>query len=511
MKIIKIGEPKFGKLRRENAIYVDKTEHIHRMWVPGGYFFLSRPRRFGKSLTVSTLNELALGRRELFEGLWIYDKLDNWDTHPVIHLSFDAISNNPGKLEPNLIRALEVIAQKYGVEITENELKEKFKELIEKLSVINPVVLLIDEYDKPLTDHFSNLTQAYANRDVLRDFYSPLKTLTDKIRLIFITGVSKFSRMSLFSVLNNLTDITIDARYATMCGYTETELTEHFDSYWHQLAAKLQISYETLRAEIRRRYDGYNWLGELVYNPWSILNCCDKLQMGNFWYSSGSPIYLIQKLHDGSHFNLQELVVSQTLIDSYELEDMDYRNLLFQTGYLTIAEYHWQQGEYVLRYPNAEVEESLHQHLLGSFSEQSAKDALPTIRELLDMLKRCDMDAFKIRFNGLFASIPDNMFFAKYEGYFQAIIHLTFRYLGLYARSEVRQAKGRLDTIVILPMQVYIFEFKVNDTAAAALQQIKDRDYAAPYRGSGKEIILVGIALSQTQKGIADLVHEIVK
>lgn len=509
MKILKVGEPDFEKLRRENVVYVDKTELIHRMWVPGGYFFLSRPRRFGKSLTVSTLKALALGKKELFESLWIYDKVDNWEAHPVVHLSFSSVSNGPGKLLPSLLRQLDKIAHEYGFTLSETNLNEKFQELIETLSKRNPVVLLIDEYDKPLTDYFDNLPQAYENQKILREFYAPLKDLTGHIRLIFITGISKFSKMSLFSTLNNLADLTLDEQYGTLCGYTDAELTQHFDPYFRKLAEKLDISYEALRAEIKRNYNGYNWLGENVYNPWSVINCCYTQRISNYWFTSGNPYFLIQKLREANQYDLNDLTLTDAFMNSYELEELDFKNLLFQTGYMTIESYNWREREYTLRYPNLEVEESLYQHLSGAYTHSSPANGAPTAKELAQILKKRDLSAFEARINALFATIPDNMFFARYEGYYQAVMHVTFHNMGFLTQSEVRQAKGRPDIIVVFPDRVYILEFKLHDTAEAVLQQIKDKDYAAPYRGSGREIILIGIQFGKTEKGIKKMVHEV--
>lgn len=471
---------------------------------------MSRPRRLGKSLTVSTLKALALGKKELFEGLWIYDNVDNWEVHPVIHLSFSSISNGPGKLLPKLMDKLDDIAKSYGATLTKDSLTEKFQELIETLSQRNPVVLLIDEYDKPLTDHFDNLPQAYENQKILREFYAPLKDLTAHIRLIFITGISKFSKMSLFSVLNNLADLTLNETYGTLCGYTDAELTQHFDTYFRKLAKKLDISYEELRAEIKRNYNGYNWLAENVYNPWSVINCCYSQQISNYWFTSGNPYFLVQKLREANQYDLNDLTITDALMNSYELEELDFKNLLFQTGYMTIESYNWREKEYSLRYPNLEVEESLYQHLSGAYTHSSPANGMPTAKELAQILKRRDLDAFEARINALFAAIPDNMFFAQYEGYYQAIMHVTFRIMGFLAQSEVRQAKGRPDITVIFPERVYILEFKLHDTAEAALQQIKDKDYAAPYRGSEREIVLIGIQFGKTEKGIKKMAHEVV-
>lgn len=371
MKGLPIGIQTFSKLIEGGFIYVDKTEYIHSLFANGGqYYFLSRPRRFGKSLLVSTLKEIFSGNKELFKGLWIYDKIA-WKKHPIIHIDFLGLKYSSKKeLAETLDYLVEENAGAHRLKLQEKSYDKKFKELIIRLSQKNRVVVLIDEYDKPIIDFVDNEKLALENRDILRSFYSTIKGADEYLQFAFFTGVSKFSRVSVFSGLNNLNDITMDERYATMLGYTQGELESYFQGRIEQMAAGWGISQGELLAKIREWYNGYSWQGkDFVYNPFSILQFFDKKSFDNYWFSSGTPTFLVKKIKefdiDTERFEKYE--TNQFLFDSYDIDRMNVFSLLFQTGYLTVkAIKETSSGSriYELSYPNREVKESLN-HLIN--------------------------------------------------------------------------------------------------------------------------------------------------
>jgi hypothetical protein len=504
MKPLPIGIQSFRKLREGDFLYVDKTEYIHRLLRGSGIYFLSRPRRFGKSLLLSTLKEVFQGNRALFRGLWIEDKID-WKPYPVMHLSFDKISSKSTGTALLLEEELDAVASGYGLKLIRTGIKGKTSELISKLAGDTGVVILIDEYDKPILDAVpDNIELAHSRREVLKEFFETLKSEDAHIRFLLITGISKFSRMSVFSGMNNLQDLTLHERYAAICGYTQEELEAYFAEAFPDIATQQQLPEPALLPELRQWYNGYNWGGDLrVYNPWSILNLVDKRQIKNYWFSSGHPEFLLKILKKGLFYQLTDLTVNEILLDSFELENIDYRALLFQTGYLTIGTADPVLHTYTLRYPNREIEESLLQYMLAAYSETRIGDTGLTALHLREALQTGDLNRVVAILNSLFASIPHQIFLPQYEAYFHSILHIAFTLLGFYVQSEPSTAAGRADAVVTLPDRVYIFEFKINGTAQEALAQIESRDYAGPYRASGKTVIPVGVGLSVEEKGIS--------
>ena len=357
-----IGIQSFSEIRENDFLYVDKTEIIHQLISAGKYYFLSRPRRFGKSLTLSTIKALFLGQKTLFDGLWI---MDNWDwtkQHPVIHISFSSIGYKTMGLKKALNNALNSTATDLGIQLSNSTFDQKFKELIEKLSSRNKVILLIDEYDKPIIDYLDNLPQAKAHQKILKIFYSVIKDADPYIRFLMITGVSKFSKVSIFSELNNLEDITIDWRFAELVGLTQKELEGNFDQYLQASEKRLKIDRIQLLQSIKEWYNGYSWDGEFfVYNPFSLLNFFQKSAFRNFWFATGTPTFLVNLLKERNFYNLGRTEVGQATFDSFDIENIDTYSLLFQTGYLTIKQVE-PFGLYVLDYPNREVKDSMLQY-----------------------------------------------------------------------------------------------------------------------------------------------------
>jgi Predicted AAA-ATPase/PD-(D/E)XK nuclease superfamily len=502
MKRLPIGRSDFSSIREEGFVYVDKTELIYKLLINGGRYFLSRPRRFGKSLTVSTLEAIFQGKRDLFKGLWIEDKID-WKKFPVLMFSFDQITSSDGNTHDLLIQQLHNVAKKNNVKLTQKDVKSLTEELIEKVSKKGKVVILVDEYDKPILDVVPHKMElANERREILKDFFETIKNKDGQVHFVFVTGVSKFAKMTMFSGPNQLKDITLSPKFSAICGYTQEELEFHFSYSFPQIAKNQQVAEGNLISEIKKWYNGYSWTGEHVYNPWSILNMVDEGYIRNYWFNSGSPSFLLRYLKAGLYYKLTNFNVPETVLDSFEIEKIDYRALLFQGGYLTIKSEDVKSHTYLLGFPNCEVEMALSQFMLATFSETNVNDAGMSALDLREALLANDLEQFKLIVNSLFSSIPSPIFLQKYEAYYHAILHTTFTLLGYYANNEVHTSAGRADAVVTLPNQIFIFEFKINDTAKAALQQIKDKNYAGKYAASGKKITLVGVELSKVDKGI---------
>ena len=497
MKNLPIGFQAFGKLIAENYLYIDKTGDIYRLISEGGqYYFISRPRRFGKSLLVSTLKEIFSGNKELFKNLWIFDKID-WEPHPVIHIDFLGLRySTTDELIETLNYLINHNAEFHGIDLTEKSYDQRFRELIIKLSRKNKVVVLVDEYDKPIIDFVENQEIAIRNKNILRSFYSTLKGLDEYLRFVFITGVSKFSKVSLFSDLNNLTDITLDKKYATMLGYTHQELLEYFADRLETLTEKGNKD-EWLK-DIRTWYKGYSWDGKnFVYNPFSILNFFEKEEIKNYWFESGSPLFLVKLIrkYDIDLAQLEHYKAGEEIFSSYDIDRMNVGSLMFQTGYLTIKEIQEisrTKRFYILSYPNQEVREAFLVYLLGDFSPNFADRISVIINDLKTNLESGNIDRFFEITRSIFAQIPYDIFVKDREGYYQTVIYIILKLIGIDICCELETNRGRIDAVIELGSAIYIMEFKLG-TAAEALNQIKEKKYYEKYQVSSKEIILTGI------------------
>ena len=360
-----IGIQHFRDIRENNFLYVDKTEAIFRLTESGKFFFLSRPRRFGKSLTLSTLKALFQGQKELFDGLWVQDHWDWTQQHPVVHIGFSSIGYKELGLEKAIEIQLRKIAKSEAVNLEGKGISQLFKELIEKLSSQNEVVLLIDEYDKPIIDYLDDIPQAKAHQKILKSFYSIIKDAGTHIRFLMITGVSKFSKVSIFSELNNLEDITVDWRFSALVGLTQEEVEHNFEAHLQASQERLKINRAQLLKEVKDWYNGYSWDGEVfVYNPFSLLNFFHKSAFLNFWFATGTPTFLVRLLKKRQDINFEKIEVDQSIFESYDIDNLDTLPLLFQTGYTTIKSIE-EFGIYLLDYPNREVKESLLRHLIS--------------------------------------------------------------------------------------------------------------------------------------------------
>ncbi|MEW6366629.1 MAG: ATP-binding protein [Acidobacteriota bacterium] len=510
MKGLPLGISTFSKLIGSGCVYVDKTRQIHQLVSQaGGYFFLSRPRRFGKSLLISTLKAVFEGNRELFSGLWIQDKL-GWKPSPVVRIDFSGLRlTEPLRLERALGGLVSRAAAEHGVKLNERGFDSRFQELIRKLSICaGKAVLLVDEYDKAITDRVDDPEIATANRDVLRDFYSGIKACDESLRFVLITGVSKFSRVSLFSGLNNLEDITVDDRYSTLLGWTEEELLSSFDDWIDSTASRMELPREDLLNRVREWYNGYSWDGRnFVYNPQSILSLFSKGRLSNFWFETGTPSFLLKMMRQYRMdiSALEQYETDDSLFEAYDVDRMDVAMLLFQTGYLTIKRTATAASgatEYTLSYPNREVRESLIKHVLADFSQSRTAAVGLTARRMASSIARDDLaESFKL-LRSLFASIPYDAFVRDLEGYYETVIYLTLALMGVDVRTEVETNVGRVDAVVETPTRVYVMEFKMG-TQEEALEQIREKRYWERFRASGKRIVLVGVSFDRDARNIA--------
>ncbi len=508
MKKLPIGIQTLSEIIDGGYVYIDKTQYIHQLINEGKYFFLSRPRRFGKSLLLDTIKQIYLGNKRLFEGLWIEENWNWEEMNPVVHLSFASMGYKEQGLTKALNRAMDEQASQEELVLEATTYGQKFKELIRRLHGKHgrKVVLLVDEYDKPIIDYLEKEKRptAYEHRDLLKSFYSIIKDSDPHIEFLLITGVSKFSRVSIFSDLNNLTDITLDRPYAGMLGYTQQELEHYFADRIEGLVTQESIEKEDLLAKVKAWYNGYNWDGKTkVYNPFSILSLFRNGDFRNFWFATGTPTFLVDLCKEQFFYKVEGSEVDQTAFDSYTLDNMDLRSLLFQTGYLTIQE-QTEFDTYFLNFPNREVRESMFRYLIGGFRHGHPADSGPLVGHLARAFQKNDIAKIVELIDGLFKDIPSHLFIANSEKYYHSLVHLTFRYLGVYIESEVHTNSGRMDAVVQTEEYIHILEFKLNKSAQEGLNQIREKDYVAKYRHAGKTIVGVGINFDSEKKAIDD-------
>ncbi len=507
------GIQSFRKMRERNCYYVDKTRHIKRLVDTGTSYFLSRPRRFGKSLLVDTIKELFEGSRELFENLHVYDRWDWSVRRPVVRLDFSGGNYTiEGGLATELDGQLTFLEAVTATKALFTDPQLRFRWLIESLHRHSGhrVVVLVDEYDKPMLDALGNPDLARVNRDALRSLYGNIKTCDAHIHFTLLTGVTKFGKVNLFSGINNLKDITLNPAYATICGYTEQDLDEVFGPELDGFD----------RTKIREWYNGYNWLGdELVYNPFDILLLFDERKFEAHWFGTGSPAFLIDvlKRRGVGPLQLDRMVASRELLAAFDVDHISTEALLFQTGNLTIRELE-EIGEktyYRLGYPNREVRECLNEQLLDAIGWKRAR-ASESRKRLHEILRAADFPGLAEWFHALFASIPYNWHvrndIARFEGYYASVVYASIASLGVHVVVEDASAVGRVDLAVRVGGRVLLFEFKVVEEAGqgAALAQLKKRNYAEKYRGLGEPVHLVGVEFSAEGRNLAAFETEVV-
>ncbi|MDL1964053.1 MAG: ATP-binding protein [Deltaproteobacteria bacterium] len=497
MKNLPIGIQTFRDIIQNDYLYVDKTENIFDLVKnPKGVYFFSRPRRFGKSLLISTLNEIFAGEKELFKELWIYRSDYSWKKYPVVRIDFSKKkAENREDLKGFILNQLKNIASKYSVSLERDQYDEAFDELLTKLSEINKVVILIDEYDKPIIDNIENKELAIELREILKGFYTIIKACDEYIRFVLLTGVSKFSKAGVFSGLNNLEDISMDARYSSFLGITKEEIVDNFKDHIEQFAESEGVSEPELIKKITYWYNGFCFSGtcEKIFNPFSALLLFKKLVFGNYWFESATPSFLI-KLIKEKEFDLTGLDgvnISESAFSSYEIENLKIIPILFQTGYLTIAGYNKDRMEYTLAYPNFEVKNSMTECLTEAYSFVERELVHGYAWKLIDALRDHELELFFDTLRIFFANIPYDLQIKK-EKYYQTVFYLIFSLIGLKVEAEIKTNIGRIDAVII-DKEVYIFEFKFNGDKDNALRQIKEKKYFEKYQGIEKDIYLFGV------------------
>jgi len=510
LKKLPVGIQTFSEIIDGGYLYVDKTAAIYRLLHSGKYFFLSRPRRFGKSLTLSTIKSIYLGERALFTGLWIEEQWDWEHVKPIIHISFSSVDYQGSGLDVGIQQMLTMQAMQHSIVLDGTTIKTMFAELIRKLADKGKVVLLIDEYDKPIIDYLDETEQAKANQQILKTFYSVIKDSDPHIEFLLITGVSKFSKVSIFSELNNLTDITINRHFADLTGYTQVELEAVFAPYMAETESYLGLDHRTLLAQLRHWYDGYSWDGRTyVYNPFSVLSFFLQTDFRNYWFETGTPTFLLKVMKQQWLYKLDNLTVSEQSFSSYDIEHLEATAILFQTGYLTIKERN-NFGLYRLDYPNAEVKESLLSYIIADLRNEQTAFTKPMVIALYEAFSSNDIARVIKLIKSIFKNIPSQIFLAKAEAYYHSLIYLVFFYLGQYTEGEVNTNDGRLDCVVQSATHIYILEFKLDKNAAEALQQIKARGYADKYAAAPRPKVLVGINFSRQAKTVDEWQMEVV-
>jgi hypothetical protein len=505
-KKLPIGIQTFREIREEGYYYVDKTGFARHLIDQGKYYFLSRPRRFGKSLFLDTMKELFEGNQPLFRGLFIHDHW-NWSvTYPVIRISFGGgVVRDRFDLEATLHQQLSYHEGRYDLPAAFPDISSRFLELIRLVHAQTGrrVVILVDEYDKPILDRIEEPDAAREIREGLKDFYSVIKDSDAHVKFAFLTGVSKFSKASLFSGLNNLEDITLDKRYSAICGYTDSDVDAIFAPELEGLD----------RGEIRQWYNGYNWLGDAVYNPFDLLLLFRNREFRPWWFETGTPTFLIKLLTERQQFtpDLARIMAPESLLSTFDVGNIPTEALLFQTGYLTIDSARFLPGrlELTLRYPNKEVQASLNDSLLQALSRDTMAPSR-NVSRLYDILVANDLVSLRDLFHSFFASIPHDWYrknqLAGYEGYYASIFYSYFAALGLDITVEDSTSKGRIDMTVRFNGRIYLFEFKVVEMVpeGKALEQLKSKGYADKYRQYGEPISLIGVEFSRESRNIVE-------
>ena len=516
-KKLGIGAQAIQQFQTGNMIYVDKTEKIYEMMQLGVHNFIVRPRRFGKSLLLDTIAAIHEGSREQFVDTWAYDNMD-WDAEkrPTLRIDFTLIEGSSIPLERGLQEYLQPIIEKLGINLTDSSARNMFKRIIEHLGETKPIVILIDEYEMPVTSFVGrNETKMQENIDTLKTFYGTMKGSSRYIHRSYITGVSKIGRIGILSDLNMLNDLTLDRRFATLFGYTETELRHYYADYITEGAAKYKMTEAVFLGHVKHHYNGYSWDGiddNRVYNPFSLVNFFQSLEFENYWFSTGTPTVLTRgaRKQQITIADLENFTTSSDLLKSANLKEFYSVALLFQAGYLTIKTIEQKDIStlYTLGFPNQEVRESFASYLLAEYVGKGWEETEYTIAfKLRNHLQNEELkDAFPI-FAAVIASTGYDI--TKHtEGYFHTIMHVVMYATGLSTFSELESAEGRLDTICTSHNAIYIFEFKIDATAETALKQIHTKNYAAPFLLQKKNIYLIGVNFVTAEKKINEILVE---
>ncbi len=512
--IYPIGIQDFESLRNDGYVYVDKTAHIHRMVTTGRYYFLSRPRRFGKSLLVTTMHAYFSGKKELFEGLAMEKLEQKWAKHPILFLDLNTGKyDSEEELHDVINRQLCDWEELYGTNPSETTLHARFLGLVKRAyeKTGERVVILVDEYDKPLLQAIGNEDLQEKFRNTLKAFYSVLKTQDRYIKFGFLTGVTKFGKVSVFSDLNNLKDISMDHRFVDLCGISEKDIHTYFEESIHELAAANRLSYDETCAKLKEQYDGYHFEYDTVgiYNPFSLLNTFDAQKFRDYWFETGTPSFLVHllKKNDYELGNLQEEVLSEKVLNSTDYMNYNPIPVIYQSGYLTIKGYNRETGKYHLGFPNKEVEEGFINYLIPFYTPINENNTSFFIDNFVQDIRQGKPEEFLKRLQTLFADSSYEIA-GDMEKYFQNAMYIIFKVMGFYTEVERRTSRGRIDVVLQTEGYVYVMELKLDGSAEEALQQIEEKGYAAPFATDPRKLYRIGVNFSTATRGIEQYLIE---
>ena len=515
-RLYPIGIQTFSKLREGNYVYVDKTELVYRMTHgASGYIFLSRPRRFGKSLLTSTLHSYFEGRKDLFEGLAIEHLEKEWTSYPVLHFDMSTAKHmDKDRLLSELERKLYGYEQIYGRDESAIYTNQRLESLIQRAyaQTGQKVVVLIDEYDAPLLDVVHEEKELPKLRDVMRNFYSPLKACDPYLRFVFLTGITKFSQLSIFSELNNISNVSMDEPYAAVCGITEEEMLERMLGHIECLAGALEMTCEETRLKLKEKYDGYHftWPSPDIYNPFSLLNALERKKIDNYWFGSGTPTYLVEMLRK-FHVLPSEVGHSmQAMASDFDAPTEKMESivpLLYQSGYLTIKGYDEEFGMYRLGFPNREVEEGVVRFLLPFYANINKVESPFEIQKFVREVRSGDYDSFFRRLQSFFADTTYEVI-REQELHYENVLFIVFKLIGFYTQVKYHTSKGRIDLVLQTDKFIYVMEFKLDGTAEEALQQIHDKHYALPFASDRRKLFKIGVNFSAETRNIEKWIVE---
>ena len=507
-KLYPIGIQNFESLRNDDYLYIDKTALVYELVSSGRYYFLSRPRRFGKSLLISTLEAYFQGRKELFTGLAMEKLEKEWKRYPILHLDLNAQKyDKPDSLDNILNDRLAEWEELYGSRPTEVSPSLRFKGIIRRAREKEgqDVVILIDEYDKPMLQAIGNEELQNAYRNTMKAFYGVLKSMDGYIKFALLTGVTKFGKVSVFSDLNNLNDISMDRRYVELCGITESEIHRDLEPDLYELSESQGMTYEQTCQELKERYDGYHFTYNSVgiYNPFSLLNTFYKMSFGSYWFETGTPSYLV-KLLQRDHYDLQRLAHDEATSDMLNSIDSASRNplpVIYQSGYLTIKGYDARFDLYRLGFPNREVEEGFIKYLLPFYVNMDEGKSIFHISRFVYEIEHGDYDAFLCRLQSFFADTPYELI-SDLELHYQNVLFIIFKLVGFYTEVEYHTSEGRIDLILKTEKYVYVMEFKLEGTAEEALRQIEEKHYTLPFESDFRQLFKIGVNFSNRTRNI---------
>ncbi len=509
-----IGIQTFADIRNDGYLYIDKTHYVEQLVKSGKYYFLSRPRRFGKSLLISTLQSYFEGKRDLFKGLHIDRDDVEWVERPVIRLDFNAeLYNSIDAIYSIINRQLFKYERKYGLVVNADTVNARFENLIQEVheKTGHRVAILVDEYDKPMLQAIGKTDLADAYRDILKAFYGVMKSCDQHIKFAFLTGVTKFSKVSIFSDLNNITDITQNVMFHNICGITEQELHDNLDDAILELADANDMTKDECYAKLKKQYDGYHFAEANrtsgIYNPFSILNALYEKRFKDYWFQTGTPTFLLKVLRN-CHYRLDNLTKDRVTADLLgEVNSLEHTPLplLYQSGYLTLTGYDEEFQEYTLDFPNEEVRTGFYRYLVNSYiySEERSVKSPFYFGEFIRDIRNGNAEQFMQRLNAFLAD-GDYQIAGDMELYFQNVMAIVFKMLGFYVQVERHTSNGRIDVVMQTNDYVYIIELKLDGTSEEALKQIEDKQYAAPFAMDNRQIVRIGANFSSETRQICD-------